>query len=152
MQQHFDLLHITRENLLSAIEGLSLQTLNEIPKGFNNNIIWNVGHCLIVQQLLYYRLSKLKYYVEPLWIDKYSKGSRPAEAIEQEEVDIIKRQLIESIDWARRDYENKIFETYHTYTTSFNATLTNIEDAIVFNNIHEGLHLGYVMALKKALY
>ncbi len=29
--------------------------------------------------------------------------------------------------------------------------LKSIEDAIQFNNFHEGIHLGYILALKKAL-
>ncbi|MGB5463369.1 MAG: DinB family protein, partial [Aureibaculum sp.] len=28
-------------------------------------------------------------------------------------------------------------------------TLNNIQDAIEFNNFHEGIHLGYILALKK---
>ena len=34
-------------------------------------------------------------------------------------------------------------------TTSYNVILKTVEDAIVFNNIHEGLHLGYMMALNR---
>ena len=49
------------------------------------------------------------------------------------------------------DYHKGVFKTYNEYTTSYNVTLNNIEKAIMFNNVHEGLHLGYIMALKKAL-
>ena len=28
---------------------------------------------------------------------------------------------------------------------------TNVEDAIEFNNFHEGIHLGYVLALKRLI-
>ncbi len=35
--------------------------------------------------------------------------------------------------------------------TSAGIRLESVEDAIAFNNFHEGIHLGYVMALKKAL-
>ena len=47
-------------------------------------------------------------------------------------------------------FEGK-FENYTPYTTSYGISLNNIEEAISFNNIHEGLHLGYMMALSKNL-
>ncbi|MFT7612776.1 MAG: hypothetical protein ACI9J3_001742, partial [Parvicellaceae bacterium] len=37
------------------------------------------------------------------------------------------------------------------YTTSYNITLKTVEEAIAFSNMHEALHLGYAMAIKKAL-
>ena len=60
MKYHFETLNITRNNIINAIEGLSLEELNTVPKGFNNNVIWNVGHVVATQQLLCYKFSGLK--------------------------------------------------------------------------------------------
>ena len=49
------------------------------------------------------------------------------------------------------DYSNTIFSNYNSYTTSYNITLSSIEEAIQFNNVHDGLHFGYIMALKKVI-
>ena len=40
---------------------------------------------------------------------------------------------------------------YTAYSTSFGIDLKNIQDAIIFNNMHESLHFGYAMAQKRAL-
>ena len=40
-----------------------------------------------------------------------------------------------------------VFSNFTPYTTSYGYTLTCIEDAIHFNNTHEGMHLGVVIAL-----
>jgi hypothetical protein len=50
-----------------------------------------------------------------------------------------------------RDYQEGIFRHYVPYKTSYGVELNNIDDAIIFNNIHEGLHLGYMMAMVKSL-
>jgi len=54
---------ITRKNrvLFQGFLGkFSLEELNKVPKGFRNNIIWNIAHCIVTQQLLIYKLSGLE--------------------------------------------------------------------------------------------
>ena len=151
MKYHFETLNITRNNIINAIEGLSLEELNTVPKGFNNNVIWNVGHVVATQQLLCYKFSGLKMSLDSDFITKYMKGSVADNDISQEEVDYILKQLKVLPAELENDYTNGVFENYNTYTTSYNITLSAISEAIQFNNVHEGLHLGYIMALKKVL-
>ena len=47
------------------------------------------------------------------------------------------------------DFNNNVFTNFKTYPTSYNFTLSAVEDAIVFNNAHEAMHLGFMIALKK---
>ena len=56
-----------------------------------------------------------------------------------------------TVVWAEEDYQNKIFEEYEEYTTSVKVTLSSVEDAIQFNNYHEGIHLGVVLSQLKVL-
>ena len=51
----------------------------------------------------------------------------------------------------KEDYSHKLFKNYNEYTVSTKSTLTNVEEAIDFNNFHEGIHLGYILALKRSL-
>jgi hypothetical protein len=48
-----------------------------------------------------------------------------------------------------KDYDDDFFPDYTAYSTSFGIDLKNIQDAIIFNNMHESLHFGYVMAQKE---
>ncbi len=59
--------------------------------------------------------------------------------------------LVETVDMLKQDYADKEFGPYKVYTTSYNITLNTVEEAITFNNVHEGLHLGYIMAQKRTL-
>jgi hypothetical protein len=53
----FQVLRNTREIFKKIIEQNALEDLNKIPNGFNNNIIWNIGHVVVSEQLLAYKLS-----------------------------------------------------------------------------------------------
>lgn len=151
MQNHIDILRATRANILKQIEGISLEQLNLTPEGFNNNLIWNAGHVVVTQQLLCYAMSGLEVKLPKDIIAIYRKGAKPERAVTQAEVDQIKTWLKESIDWLAADLAAGIFKTFKTYPTSYGYTLTSIGDAVNFNNTHEGMHLGYIIAMKKHL-
>jgi len=151
MEKQFELLEITRNNILKAIEGLTLSKVNQIPIGFKNNIVWNMAHLVVTQQLLCYKLSGLEMYIKNEFIDKYKKGSEVNFEIDEEEFNYIKKQLAVLPSKLVEDYKEMVFKNYNEYPTSYNVTLNSIKDAIQFNNVHEGLHFGYIMALKKVL-
>lgn len=147
------LLKTTRTNFLNLLNEFSLEQINQIPQGFSNNLIWNFGHLVVTQQLLCYKLSGNEMYISDEIVNKYRKGSKPESDTSQAEVDELKKLAFDLVDKLEKDYtENKsMFDSYSEYPTSYNYTLRSIEDAINFNNIHEGVHYGYALALRKAL-
>ena len=151
MEAQINILKATRTNIQNAIEGISLEQLNMIPDGYNNNLIWNVAHVVVTQQLLCYAMSGLEVKVPKEIIAAYRKGSKPDRAITQTEVDQIKVWLTASIEWLSEDLAAGVFKSYREYQTSYGYKLTSIADAVSFNNVHEGMHLGYMIALKKHL-
>ena len=84
-------------------------------------------------------------------VNKYKKGSKVAGNVSQEEINEIKGLLISTIEKTKEDYEKGVFNSFQPYTTSTNSTLKSFEEAMEFNNFHEGIHLGYILALKKSL-
>lgn len=151
MKENIRLLREIRTTLIKELDRLTLEQLNHIPESHNNNIIWNVGHCLVVQQLLCYGLSGLPPYVDKSIGIKYKKGSAPEQPVTQEEVDWVKDMLLKSVDLLEKDLDEGKFQKFTPYTVGFGTHLTSIEDTIRFNNVHEGLHYGYLLALKKLL-
>jgi len=79
MQQAFDITRTNRKVLAEMLKNYSLEQLNRIPEGFSNNIIWNIAHTIVVQQLLVYKLSGLPTMVSNEMISKYQKGTKPEE-------------------------------------------------------------------------
>jgi hypothetical protein len=140
----------TSRNILSKVlENHSLEQLNKIPVGFSNNLIWNVAHVVASQQALVYKLSGLPTLTSEEFIAKYRKGTKPEGDVSQEEVDQVKDLLATTLQQTKDDFNNGVFVNYSEYTTSMGFTLRNIEDALSFNNFHEGTHLGIIMSIRK---
>lgn len=149
MDFSFDTTLKTRIIFKNFLKDLTLEQLNTIPEGFNNNIFWNIKHVVVTQQLLVYGLSNLPMQVSDVEIIKYRKGTAPLGDVSEEDVRILETQLFESLEQTMIDYKAEVFKTYNEYTVTTKATLTSVEEAIDFNNFHEGIHLGYVLALRK---
>ncbi len=151
---HFTLevLSNTRKFFNKFLDKTSLDDLNKIPQGFNNNIIWNIGHIVVTQQLLAYKLSGLPMIVSEAMIAKYMKDTKPEGFVPQNEVDEIKQLLFSTIEKTKDDFNHNVFKNFHEYTVSTTGNvLSNIDDSFQFILFHEGMHLGYVMALSRAL-
>jgi hypothetical protein len=50
MNTHFQNHRAVRKNLLKILQTTSHKDLLTIPDGFNNNIYWNIAHCVATQQ------------------------------------------------------------------------------------------------------
>ena len=151
MYPQIKMLRTTRAWLLNMITDLSTEQLNKIPAGFNNNIIWNVTHLIAAQQGVCYVRAGLKPVVEEKYFINYKSETKPGEALDSNEIEKIKGLLLTSLDQLEVDLEKNIFTNYTAWATRYGAEMNNINDALNFLPFHEGLHLGYVMALKRAV-
>ena len=149
MNKHIDWIKRTRQSLLQLVEGLTTEQLNEVPSGFNNNIIWNLAHLVAVQQGICYKRSGVSTVVDEQFIAAFTRGTKPERLIDAAEVDNIKDELLTSLDQFQQDHIANLFANYRAWTTPYTVELASIEDAIDFLVFHEGLHYGYVMALRR---
>ncbi len=149
MDTTLEITRSSRKVMLHFIESLSLEQLNTVPPGYNNNIIWNIGHCIVVHQMLVYKLSGLPMMISDEMVNKYKRGTRPEGAADQSEVDRIKTLLFSTIDKTREDISANIFQNYQPFTTMSGFELRDAATAMEFNNYHEGVHTGVMMSLRK---
>ena len=137
--------------LSKLLEKFSLDQLNTVPKGYRNSIFWNVAHTIVTQQLLVYGLSNVPMLVDPDLVKTYRKDTKTVREATHDELTLIKSLLFSTIEQTQTDYDNGVFKNYTPYTTSINETLSTVEEAISFNAFHEGIHLGYILAMKNSL-
>jgi formate dehydrogenase maturation protein FdhE len=149
METTFAINLTSRTILLNFLENYSLEKLNTIPDGFSNNLIWNIGHIVVVQQMLVYKLSGLPMMITDEMVEKYKKGTKPEQTISQEEVDQIKKLLFSTLEQTKNDFNENLFQKYNEFTSMSGFTMKSATDAIQFNNYHEALHTGIIMQIKK---
>lgn len=151
MEKTFEVFIQTKKQFINLLDGLTIEQLNTIPVGFNNNIIWNFAHTIAAWQILCYKLSGLPFVVDENFVDLFKKGTKPERFFDEQELAQMKKLAVLSFEKLVLDYKDGVFANYNTYTTSFGITLTKIEDAIEYANMHEGLHLGYALALRRVV-
>lgn len=145
----FDIALKNRAIFKSFLENFTLEQLNKVPEGYTNNMFWNIAHTVVTQQLLVYKLSGVPMLVDEVLVEAFKKGTKTEGDVTQADVDVIKGLLVSTIEKTKEDFDSGVFKSYTEYTVSTGSTLKCTEDAIAFNNFHEGIHLGYILALKK---
>ncbi len=141
----------TRTHFLELTANCSPEELNAIPKGFGNNLIWNLGHVIASQQTLCYTLSNLEPRVDKNHIELYKPGTAPNGFVNVAEIERIRTLAKTTIGQLSEDYHAGIFQTYQGRQTRYGVLLSNIDEAIAYLSTHETLHFGYAKAMLSVL-
>ena len=149
MEATFKLWKKNRDLYLEFFEKYTLEQLNKTPVGFSNNLIWNIGHIIVAQQILIYKSSDLQGYLSQEIVDLYRPGTKPTEKTSENEIKELKELLISLIEKTETDFYNGEFKIYNERTTSIGFHLGSLKEAIEYNNYHEGLHFGLMMNIRK---
>jgi hypothetical protein len=140
----------TNRNLhLSFFDNFKLEQLNRIPEGFSNNLIWNLGHIIVTQQILVYKVSGLPMDISDTLVGTYKNGTKPTGQTTKEEVVELKKLMLSLVKKTIEDYNKETFSSFNEITTSTGFHLSSTKEAIEFNNYHEALHLGFMMNIRK---
>ena len=149
METTFKIWRKNRNLYLEFFEKYTLEQLNKTPLGFSNNLIWNIGHIIVAQQILIYKSSDLQGYLSQELFELYKPGTRPTEKTSENEVIELKELLISLIEKTETDFYNGEFTIFNERTTGTGFHLGSLKEALEYNNYHEGLHLGLMMNIRK---
>ncbi|MBV8389681.1 MAG: DinB family protein [Mucilaginibacter sp.] len=149
MTKQIEIIRKTRSYLLKNLEDITTEQYNKIPAGFNNNIIWNLGHMIAAQQGVCYLRGGLTPRVGEEIINSFKSSTKPERAFGEAEIENIKSLLFTTLDQLEEDYNNHIFGGYTAWTTRYGVELASIDQALDFLPFHEGLHSGCANALKR---
>lgn len=148
MNRQIETIRKARTSLLVQLEDLTVDQFNQIPQGFGNNICWNLGHMIVVQQGICYQKSGLPLLISNDFGKKFGPGSRPEGFTGVIEIVNIKHLLVTTLEQLETDYENQIFGNYSGWSSRFGNMVLNIDDGLEFLSFHENLHLEIITTLK----
>lgn len=145
-----DQLSVTRTRVVELGDALGSR-LTIQPRGFANHALWNFGHLAVTTALLTYGLSGQEHGLDPDLVTDFKKGSSPGTWSRAYAWEDLRGLLTEQPAQVARDVAEGRFASFQRYETSAGVVLESVEQALAFNTFHEGLHLGYVMAMRKHL-
>ncbi len=143
------LLENTRKRMLACTESLSEAQLHRVPPKFHNNILWNLGHAIVSQQILCYERSGLPPRVPVYFLPLFRKGTNPSQWPGRIDIEEVKSWLLESLALLREDIRNNVFKTFAAYETSTGIVLPGFAEALAYAVAHETQHLGVIQTLRK---
>lgn len=151
MNKAIDSLRKTRDWALQLTEGIPEEALNAVPEGFNNNIIWNLAHLVAAEQGICYLRAGAEPVMPLSFIKAYTRGTRPEGPVSAVGIAEIRAALTATPARIEADLAAGAFAGYQPWTTPYGVELASIEDALQFLLFHEGMHCGYILALKRVL-
>lgn len=141
----------TRQSIRKSINNLTDVQLLTTPTGFANNILWNIGHVITLQQAMIYGRSGLPTEIDsPLMRQLFWANTSPTDWGTQPDIPTLIDMLTTHPHQLQKDIVNGQFSNtvYNPRTSGSGIYIESLAHAIHYNNYHEGLHLGAIQALK----
>ena len=141
-----------RQFLIKEISSLSIEQLNAVPAGCNNNIIWNLGHILAATQAICYRRAGQAIVIDEPYFLPFLTNTKPGNFMDQEQASTICTLLESTVTTLAHDYHRGHFSNYtmsENIQGIYGIELRTIEDAIDFLLYHDGYHAAKINTLKQ---
>ncbi|MGO4890650.1 DinB family protein [Anaerobacillus sp. MEB173] len=144
-------LDVVRKITINEVEGLSEETLNTIPDGFNNNIRWNLGHIYLVQEKFAFYFAGEPMQVPESFDRLFGRGTSPSDWSEElPKLDVLLQMLEDQPKRIQETFQNRLSEQVkEPFTTRSGVTLSTIGEFVNFTMYHEGMHVSAIKLLKR---
>ena len=146
MTNFLELLEKKRTVLLKKIAHLTNDQYNFVPPGFNNNIIWNMGHALIVSESLLYSNRPLEIPIHKFDIEGFKKGTKPELAINDYGIALIRQSMSDTVSLFIKLLKDTVSAGSHMSQGDPLHTLIS-EESLRFILFHEDMHFAKIQRL-----
>ncbi|MDX2174837.1 MAG: hypothetical protein SF028_00040 [Candidatus Sumerlaeia bacterium] len=144
---------ILRQRLAAFALTLS-EAAEEIPPGWSNNIRWHIGHLATTPHRLTTLLLDGTMAIPPLYSTLFAKGTSPRDwvGLQVPSLETLCRELVDGQRSLYQHLDGRWDESFPVeYTTSVGIILQTPREGLAMSYMHDGIHLGLMMALKRAL-
>lgn len=144
----FNQLKEYRSEIIGAVISVSAEEAEIIPKGFHNNIRWNLGHIYLDQYLWIQAVTKEKANVPDGFHSWFGYGTSPGNFTEETPT---LAELIELLQKQTDDIQEAYGERLEEEFPPTEMGMYTIEQVLIRTIFHEGMHLQAILDIKKCL-
>lgn len=144
-----------RQAIVKLLKTITIEYADVIPPTWHNNARWHAGHLLVTPYLLTYGVLKEPLDVPDEYKTWFAKGTSPSQWSDPsalpsyadlvDDIVPLSGRLFDSL----RDRAEEPF--IEPYATSVGIVLKSPAEALNFSMVHDGIHLGSLLALSRAL-
>lgn len=138
-----------RGYLLASVRGLTDEQFLRVPEGFNNNILWNVGHVITDNTSMLYPPTGNPFPSPEQYLRWFEPGTSQADWEETPPIAEVIAAAETMRDKVIEDCNAGKMETFEPMPLDDGVVLRNIAQAIAHCNIHEAMHLAVIDALRR---
>lgn len=142
-----------RSRTILALESIPEEIADTMPAGFNNNIRWHVGHIFTVQEQLTFYFAKEPLNLPENFKEWFANKTKPADWKEAPPaLETLKGLLAEQTFRIKQVFGGRLDEKVpKPFILGDGIQLETIGELLNFTLYHEGVHLGFINALKRAI-
>ncbi|MBO8170263.1 MAG: DinB family protein [Bacillaceae bacterium] len=146
MNPLFQQLEIVRGNTLNMLENTTEEQANVIPEGYRNNIRWNLGHILTIQEQLVFYMSGESLQIPEHYVSYFAKDTSPADwSAEPPSLDELKSELKKQTERIKSTFANRLDEEVpKPFRFRDKYEFKTVGELIAFTLYHEGMHQGLI--------
>ena len=140
-----------RRIMVGRCADVTTEQLHLAPAGFGSSLAWHVGHVAVTTTLLTHARCGAPLIFDAEVVDQFRKGTSAADVPASYDLAALTNMLESSVDQIEEDAAAGAFDSFEAYETSAGVPLASIEQAVNFLAVHDGIHVGYIMALKRVV-
>lgn len=148
----FDQSGFLREVTIKTVKDLSEREVGVVPDGFNNNILWNLGHIYLSQEQFVFCFDQELMEIPDGFAELFGMGTKPSDwTIQPPTLLELLKFLNEQPNRIRERLRNRLDEEVVTPFNIPGLNLKTIGELLSFNLYHEGIHVQAIRMLKKLI-
>ena len=140
-----------RGYMAGHLKGLTDEQLTTVPEGLENNILWNLGHLFHSHCGMVYGNCGLDSPAPESYGPLFKGGTKPADWTEAPNIEDVVGNFNGIMDKIIGDYTAGKFEGFKPTELAPRMSLDNVEDALGFVLIHESVHHGNIITMRRLL-
>lgn len=144
----FKNIELTRSYVIKTVDALDEKLVDVQPEGFNNTILWQIGHVLTCAEQIIFGFPKKSTNLPANYLEFFATGTKPADW--QGDVPSFSTLSAELKDQLKRMKEIPAESLGEKLQTPFLGQETYGE-LINFSLFHESMHLGQIQSMKRVI-